>query len=72
MDWASEVALAVKTCLPMQVRCERHRFDPLEEGMAIHSSILFFFHSSILAWRIPWAEEHGRLQSTGSQIVGHN
>jgi len=31
--------------------------DPLEEGVAIHSSIL--------AWRIPWTEEPGRLQSTG-------
>ena len=29
-------------------------------------------HSSILAWRIPWTEEPGRLQSTGSQRVGHN
>ena len=33
--------------------------DPLEKGMATHSSIL--------AWRIPWTEEPGRLQSTGSQ-----
>ena len=33
--------------------------DPLEEGMATHSSIL--------AWRIPWAEGPGRLQSMGSQ-----
>ena len=33
--------------------------DPLEEGMATHSSIL--------AWRIPWTEELGRLQSTASQ-----
>ena len=32
--------------------------DPLEEGMA---------NSSILAWRIPWAEEPGELQSRGSQ-----
>ena len=38
--------------------------DPLEEGMAIHSSIL--------AWKIPWAEEPSRLESTGSQRVGHN
>ena len=38
--------------------------DPLEEGMATHSSIL--------AWRIPWTEEPGRLQSMGSQRVGHN
>ena len=37
--------------------------DPLEE-MATHSSIL--------AWRIPWTEEAGRLQSMGSQRVGHN
>ena len=40
------------------------REDPLEKEMAIHSSIL--------AWRIPWTEEPGRLQSTGSQRVGHN
>ena len=38
--------------------------DPLEEGMATHSSVL--------SWRIPWTEEPGRLQSMGSQIVGHN
>ena len=38
--------------------------DPLEEGMATHSSIL--------AWRIPMDEELGRLQSMESQIVGHN
>ena len=36
--------------------------DPLEKEMATHSSIL--------AWRIPWMEEHGRLQSVGSQRVG--
>ena len=35
----------------------------LEKGMATHSSIL--------AWRIPWTEELGRLQSMGSQRVGH-
>ena len=38
--------------------------DPLEEGMATPSSIL--------AWRIPWTEESGGLQSIGSQRVGHN
>ena len=36
--------------------------DPLEEEMATHSSIL--------AWEIPWTEEPGRLQSTGSQRIG--
>ena len=35
--------------------------DPLEEEMAVHSSIL--------AWRIPWTEEPGRLHSRGSQRV---
>ena len=29
-------------------------------------------HSSILAWKMPWTEEPGRLQSTGSQRAGHN
>ena len=38
--------------------------DPLKKEMATHSSIL--------AWRIPWMEEPGRLQSTGSQRVGHD
>ena len=38
--------------------------DPLKEGMATHSNIL--------AWRISWTEEPGRLQSMGSQRVGHN
>ena len=37
--------------------------DPLEEEMATHSSTL--------AWKIPWTEEPGRLQSMGSQRVGH-
>ena len=38
--------------------------DPLEEGMATHSSTL--------AWRIPWMEKPGGLQPTGSQRVGYN
>ena len=38
--------------------------DPLEEGIATHSSSL--------AWKIPWMEEPGRLQSMGSQRVGHD
>ena len=40
------------------------REDPLEEGMATHSSIL--------TWRIPWSEEPGGLQSMGSQRVKHD
>ena len=38
--------------------------DPMEKGMATHSSIL--------AWTIPWTEESGGLQSMGSQRVGRN
>ena len=38
--------------------------DPLDKGMATHSSIL--------AWSIPWTEEPGRLQSMGLQRVGHD
>ena len=38
--------------------------DPLEKEMATHSSII--------AWRIPWTEELGKLQSMGSQRVGHD
>ena len=54
-------------------QCRRHKEaqvwslvweDPLEEGIATHSSIL--------AWRIPWTEEPGGLQSKGSQRVKHN
>ena len=46
-----------------QVRC-LCQDDPLEKEMATHSSIL--------AWRIPWTEEPGGLQSMGSQRVRHN
>jgi len=38
--------------------------DPLEKGTATHSSIL--------AWRIPWTEEPGKLQSMGLKRVGHD
>ena len=40
------------------------REDPLEKEMATHSSTL--------AWKIPWTEDPSRLQSMGSQIVGHD
>ena len=57
---ASLVAQVVKNLPAMQETQE----DPLEKGMATHSSI----H----AWRIPWTEEPGGLQSMGSQRVRHN
>ena len=62
---ASQVALLVKSSLPVQETTERRVWShALEEGMATHSSIL--------AWRIPWTEEPGGLQSMGSQRVGHD
>ena len=41
-----------------------HQEDPLEKGMATHASIL--------AWKIPWTEKPGGLQSIGLQRVGHD
>ena len=63
------MALVVKN---LPAKCRRRetwvqtlgREDPLEEGMATHSSIL--------AWRIPWIEDPGRLQSMGSHRVRHD
>ena len=53
---------------PANAGDQRHKFspweDPLEEEMATHSSTL--------AWRIPWTEEPGEIQSMGSQGVGHD
>ena len=62
----SLVAQTVK-CLPTmwETRVQSLGWeDPLEKEMVTHSSIL--------AWRIPWMEEPGRLQSMGSQRVGHD
>ena len=60
------VAQMVKNRLAMQETRVRSpsREDPLEEGMATHSSIL--------AWEISWTEESAGLQSMGSQKAGHS
>ena len=62
---ASLVAQTVKDLLAVQeTRVQSPgREEPLEKGMTTHSSIL--------AWRIPWTEEPGGLQSTGSQSWTH-
>ena len=63
---ASLVAQRLK-CLPGMRETQVQslgREDPLEKEMVTHSSTL--------AWRIPWREEPGRLQSTGSQRVGQD
>ena len=66
--WPLVAELRSWWCLPMQELQETQVWslgweDPLEKGMATHSSIL--------AWRIPWTEEPGRLQSMRSERVGH-
>ena len=63
---ASLVAQTVKHLPAMQETQVRSldQEDPLEKGMATHSSTL--------AWKIPQMEEPGRLQSMGSQRVGHD
>ena len=53
---------AMQVSQEMQVRLGLE--DPMEEGMATHSSILI--------WRIPWTEEPGGLQSIGLQRVRHD
>jgi len=58
----SLVAQMVKNLPAMQENLGQE--DPLEKGMVTHSSIL--------AWRIPWPEETGGLQSMGLQRVGHD
>ena len=63
---ASLVAQMVKNLSAMQETWVRSLGweDPLQKGMATHSSIL--------AWRTPWTEEPGGLQSMGLQTVGHD
>ena len=65
LDGASLVAQMVKNLPAMQETGVLSLIweDPLEKGMATHSSIL--------AWEIPWREKPGGLQSMGLQRVGH-
>ena len=66
MGRASLVAQTIKNLPAMQETWVRSlgQEDPLEKGMATHSSIL--------AWRILWIEEPGGVQSMGSQRVGQD
>ena len=66
VSWVSLVAQTVKHLPAMRETRVRSLGweDPLEKEMAIHCSTL--------AWKTPWTEEPDRLQSMGSQRVGHN
>ena len=64
--WGTSLVAHVVKCLPAMWETwvqSLDQEDPLEKGMATHSSIL--------TWRIPWTEEPGGLQSMGSQRVRH-
>ena len=66
-QWAALVAQMVKSLPARQWEAQVRSLggeDPLEKGMATYSRIL--------AWRIPWTEKPSRLQSIGSQRVGHD
>ena len=66
MDVLGRTSL-VAQCLPTMRKTRVQsldREDPLEKEMATNSSTL--------AWKVPWMEEPGRLQSMGSQRVGHD
>ena len=65
-SWASLVSKMVKNLSAIEETQDQSLGweDPLEEGMATHSSIL--------AWKIPWTEQPCGLQSLGSQRVGHD
>ena len=66
LNWVSLVTQTVKQ-LPVMWETwvqSLGQEDPLEKEMATHSSIL--------AWKIPWTEDPGRLQSMESQRVGHD
>ena len=87
-DWTelNKAGLALSAALPEFASSGQYRATmELEEVVEVCSFLLTFAldcqllaekamapHSSALAWRIPWTEEPGRLQSMGSQRVGHN
>ena len=62
-SWVAQMVKRLSTMQETQVRSLGQE-DSLEKEMAIHSSTI--------AWKIPWTEEPGGLQSMGSQRVGHD
>ena len=68
---AYQVALVVSKELACRCRrCKRHGFDPWVRKIPLENEMTT--HGSILAWRTPWTEEPGRLQSMGSHRVRHD
>ena len=64
MDFPGGSEVKASACNGGDLSSTLGREDPLEKEMATHSSIL--------AWRMPWTEDPDRLQSMGSQRVGHD
>ena len=61
--------LVAQTVKPLPKMQETRVRSPGQEGLLEKEMAI---HSSTLAWKIPWMEEHGRLLSMGSQRVGHD
>ena len=67
-SWASQVALSKEPVC----QCRRHENHGFNSWVGTIPWRRAWLHSSILAWRVPWTEEPGGLQSMGSQRLGHN
>ena len=70
LSWASQVAQVVNNSSVNAGNINRCGFDPWVGKIPLENSMVT--HSSILAWRIPWTEEPGGLQSVGSRRVRHD
>ena len=74
----SAIETTIIVCVPLTIvighlqlrTCRRHRFDPWVGKVPWRRALAT--HSSVLAWRIPWTEDPGWLQSMGLQRVGHD
>ena len=69
MPWASQVTLVIKNLLAKERDIREMGLIP---GSGRSPGEGHGTHSSVLAWRIPWPEEPGRLQSMGSERVRHD
>ena len=69
MLWASQVAQWIKN-LPAMQEIQETQFQSLGQEATLEEGMVT--HSSILAWRIPWTEEPGELQSIGWQRIRHD
>ena len=70
-DWATSLSLSCYIHV-MEYYSEVKRKKLVKHSPLLRASLVMAIHSSTIAWKIPWTEEPGRLQSMGSQRVGHD